>query len=115
MPLYDSQETRQFLDNLLARTIAGTLTWRNIGREVWECSLERGYTLVFSLRQRPARILHMLTVYGPMGLVATIDSDAAPPLPALLVRLSEALHPPDVVSPFAEMIEEQKSEEEEKE
>jgi hypothetical protein len=110
MPPYDSQQAHQLLDDLLTRTTAGTLTWRNIGREVWECSLEGGYTLVFSFRQRPARILLMLTVYGPKGLVATIDSDAAPPLPSLLVRLSEALQPSDIVSPFAEIMAGQKSE-----
>ena len=108
MPPYDSQQAHQLLDDLLTRTTAGTLTWRNMGREVWECSLEEGYTLVFSFRQRPTRILHVLTVYGPMGLVATIDSDAVPPLPALLVRLSQALQPPSAVSPLAEMIQKQK-------
>jgi hypothetical protein len=113
VPPYDSQQAQQLLDNLLARTAAGTLTWRNIGREVWECSLEGGYTLVFSLRQRPARILHMLTVYGAVGLVATIDSDAAPPLPDCLIRLSETLQPSETVSPFAKMIEGQKGEEKE--
>lgn len=102
MPPYDPQKAHHLLEDLLARTTAGALTWRNIGREVWECSLEEGHTLVFSFRQRPTRILHMLTIYGPMGLVATIDSDAAPPLPALLVRLSQALQPPSPVSPRSE-------------
>jgi hypothetical protein len=113
VPPYDSQQASQLLDDLLARTAAGTLTWRNIGREVWECSLEKGYTLVFSLRQRPTRVLHMLTVYGSAGLVATIDSDATPPLPALLIRLGAALQPSETVSPFAKMMEGQKGEEEE--
>lgn len=103
MPPYDSQKAHQLLEDLLTRTTAGALTWRNIGREVWECSWEEGHMLVFSFRQRPTRILHMLTIYGPMGLVATIDSDAAPPLPALLVRLSQALQPPtSTVSPQSE-------------